>query len=83
MVNYICLNNIIITILTTLLFVGCKPTEPMLELQLESSSTRRSIKISQLVKLLIFNREASGNKLASLIFCSFKCEIGYHSISDG
>ena len=35
MVNYICLNNIIITILTTLLFVSCKPTEPMLELQLE------------------------------------------------
>ena len=33
--NYICLNNIIITILTTLLFVGCKPAEPMLELQLE------------------------------------------------
>ena len=33
--NYICLNNIIITILTTLLFVSCKPTEPMLELQLE------------------------------------------------
>ena len=35
MANYICLNNIIITILTTLLFVSCKPTEPMLELQLE------------------------------------------------
>ena len=35
MVNYICLNNIIITILTTLLFASCKPTEPMLELQLE------------------------------------------------
>ena len=33
--NYICLNNIIITILTTLLFVSCKPAEPMLELQLE------------------------------------------------
>ena len=33
--NYICLNNFIITILTTLLFVGCKPTEPILELQLE------------------------------------------------
>lgn len=33
--NYICLNNIIITILTTLLFVSCKPSEPMLELQLE------------------------------------------------
>ena len=33
--NYICLNNIIITILTTTLFVSCKPTEPMLELQLE------------------------------------------------
>ena len=27
--------NIIITILTTLLFLGCKPAEPMLELQLE------------------------------------------------
>ena len=33
--NYICLNNFIITILTTLLFVSCKPTEPILELQLE------------------------------------------------
>ena len=38
MVNYICLNNIIITILTTLLFVSCKPTEPMLELQLEKQA---------------------------------------------
>ena len=36
--NYICLNNIIITILTTLLFVGCKPAEPMLELQLEKQA---------------------------------------------
>ena len=36
--NYICLNNIIITILTTLLFVSCKPTEPMLELQLEKQA---------------------------------------------
>ena len=40
MVNYICLNNIIITILTTLLFVSCKPTEPMLELQLERQMIR-------------------------------------------
>ena len=38
MVNYICLNNIIITILTTLLFVGCKTAEPMLELQLEKQA---------------------------------------------
>ena len=36
--NYICLNNIIITILTTLLFVSCKPAEPMLELQLEKQA---------------------------------------------
>lgn len=36
--NYICLNNIIITILTTLLFVSCKPSEPMLELQLEKQA---------------------------------------------
>ena len=36
--NYICLNNIIITILTTSLFVSCKPTEPMLELQLEKQA---------------------------------------------
>lgn len=35
MENYICLNNFIITILTTLLFVSCKATEPILELQLE------------------------------------------------
>lgn len=33
--NFICLNNIIITILTTLLFIGCKPEEPKLELQLK------------------------------------------------
>ena len=33
--NYICLNNVIITILTTLLFISCKPSEPMLELPLE------------------------------------------------
>ena len=38
MVNYICLNNIIITILTTLLFVSCKPAEPMLEFQLEKQA---------------------------------------------
>ena len=49
--NYICLNNIIITILTTLLFVGCKPA-----------------KILQLVKPFIFNREASKNRLVSLVF---------------
>ena len=36
--NYICLNNIIITILTTLLFVSCKPAEPMLELPLEKQA---------------------------------------------
>ncbi len=34
--NFICLNNIIITILTALLFIGCKPSEPKLELQLEN-----------------------------------------------
>ena len=36
--NDICLNNIIITILTTLLFVCCKPAEPMLELPLEKQA---------------------------------------------
>lgn len=30
--NFMCLNNITITILTTLLFIGCKPEEPKLEL---------------------------------------------------
>lgn len=33
--HFICLNKIAITILTTLLFIGCKPYEPKLELQLE------------------------------------------------
>ena len=36
--NYICLNNVIITILTTLLFISCKPSEPMLELPLEKQA---------------------------------------------
>lgn len=36
--NFICLNNFITTILTTLLFIGCKPAEPMLELQLEKQA---------------------------------------------
>ena len=36
--NYICLNNIIITILTMFSFIGCKPSEPMLELQLEKQA---------------------------------------------
>ncbi len=33
--NFICLNNIIITILATLLFIGCEPSEPKLELGLK------------------------------------------------
>ena len=36
--NYICLNNVIITILTTSLFISCKPSEPMLELPLEKQA---------------------------------------------
>lgn len=35
--NYICLNNFI-TILTTMLLIGCKPSEPTLELQLEKQA---------------------------------------------
>lgn len=38
MVNYICLNNIIITILVTLSFISCAPSEPKLELQLEKQT---------------------------------------------
>lgn len=38
MENFICLNNSIITILTTLLFIGCKPAEPMLEIKLEEQA---------------------------------------------
>ena len=39
MENFICLNNAIITILTTLLLIGCTPREPKLDLQLEKQPT--------------------------------------------
>ena len=36
--NFICLNNIVITILVTLSFISCAPSEPKLELQLEKQT---------------------------------------------
>ena len=36
--NFICLNNIVITILGTLSFISCAPSEPKLELQLEKQT---------------------------------------------
>ena len=41
MENFICLNNTIITILTTLLLTGCTPREPKLDLQLKTQPTEQ------------------------------------------
>ncbi len=48
--NYICLNNVIITILTTLLFISCKPSEPMLELPLEKQAIEEAFSFADYCK---------------------------------
>ena len=48
--NYICLNNVIITILITLLFISCKPSEPMLELPLEKQAIEEAFSFADYCK---------------------------------